>query len=112
MDPILRYLQIRHEVTSDLIFFANVISGENVSEALKGRYQERKKSNRKHAAEIVACSYRLPSWYRWLLKRRREDPFMASKNLIGLSNSSTDIQAEKHLESLKKSLCIARELDK
>ncbi len=111
LSPILRYLQIRHEVTSDLIFYANVISAENVCDELKQRHEERRVSNRKHAAEMAACYYRLPSWYRWLLKRREEDPIKASKNLIGLSNSSTCDQADTHLKWLKKSLCIAEELD-
>ena len=111
MSPILRYLQIRHEVTSDLIFYANVISAENVCDELKQRHEERKVSNRKHASEIAACYYRLPKWDRWLLKRREEDPIKASKNLIGLSNSSTCDQADPHLKWLKKSLCITEDLD-
>ena len=111
MSPILRYLQIRHEVTSDLIFYANAISPENVCDELEQRHEERKVSNRKHASEIAACYYRLPKWYRWLLKRRQEDPIRVSKDLIGLSNSSTSDQADPHLKELKKSLCIAEELD-
>lgn len=111
INPILRYLQIRHDVTSDLIFFANVISKENVNEELLRRHEERRVSNRKHASEISACFYRLPKWYQWLLRRRGEDPINASRNLIGLSNSTTNDQAEPHLRGLKKALCLADELD-
>jgi hypothetical protein len=111
MNPILRYLQIRHAVISDLIFYDNVISPENISEELKKRYEKRRVSNKKHAAEIAASYYRLPKWYRWLLKKREEDPIMASKSLRALSNSSTHDDAEKPRERLKKSLCIAKELD-
>lgn len=111
MNPILRYLQIRHDVTSDLIFYANVISTENLSDKLQQLYEERIVSNRRHASEIAACYYRLPKWYRWLLKRHEEDPIKASKSLIGLSNSSTYDQAAPHLKWLKKSICIEEELD-
>lgn len=63
MNPILRYLNIRDEVTSDLIFYANVMhDSEWHSEALKNRNEERRISNRKHASEIAACWYRLPDW--------------------------------------------------
>ncbi len=111
MSPILRYLQIRHEVTSDLIFYANVIGSENLCDEPKQRNEERKVSNRKHASEIAACYYRLPKWYRWLLRRREEDPIKASRNLIGLSNSNTADQAAPHLGWLKKSLCIIKDVD-
>lgn len=111
MNPILRYLQIRHEVTSDLVFFANVISKENVNEVLLKRHEERRVSNRKHASEMAACFYRLPKWYQWALIRRGESPLNASKNLIGMSNSTTDDQADPHVRGLKKSLCLSDELD-
>lgn len=103
MNPILRYLQIRHEVTSDLIFYANVMdeSSPLLGDELKQRAKERRVLNRKHASEIAACYYRLPWWYKkYFLKRRNEDPLQASKHLIGFSNSSDD----KHVPALKKVL--------
>ncbi len=110
-NPILRYLQIRHDVTSDLIFYANVVSGANINEELLKRHDARRVSNRKHAAEMTASYYRLPRWYRYILKKRNENPIEASKNLIGLSNSITNDQATPHLMRIKISLCLAAELD-
>jgi len=106
MSPILRYLQIRHEVTSDLIFYDNVISADNVCDELKKRHEARQESNRKHAAEMGACYYRLPKWYKWLLKRRDENPLVASRELIGLSNSSTEESAYPHIKRLKEAMRI------
>lgn len=111
MSPILRYLQIRHDVTSDLIFFANVTDSSNINDRLKERREVGLEKYRRHAAEIAACYYRLPRWYRAILDRRGEDPLTASKNLIGLSNSSKAEQPDHHIQRLKKSLCLAEELD-
>ena len=107
MNPILRYLTIRHEVTSDLIFYANVFHEVDWhGEALKERAEERRLSNRKHASEIAACWYRLPAWYKkWFLHQRNEDPLAASIHLIGLSNSSNDTWV-KHAKALQKALNI------
>ncbi len=111
MSPILRYLEIRHDVTSDLIFFANVITADNLCDEFKERYNTRKKQNRKHAAEMAACFYRLPCWYKWWIERRGEKPIIASRNLIGLSNCNTHDSAEIHIQELKRSLKIDPELD-
>jgi len=107
MNPILRYLTIRHEVTSDLLFYWNVMHERNwESEIIKKRAEERRISNRKHASEIAACWYRLPTWYKTIfLKRNKEDPLAASIHLIGLSNSSNDTY-EKHAFALQKALNI------
>ena len=104
MNPILRYLHIRHEVTSDLIFYANVMHESLLGDELKERANKRRVSNRKHASEIAACYYRLPRWYkRFFLEKRNEDPLLASRNLIGLSNSSNETY-DKHVAALKKAL--------
>lgn len=110
MNPIVRYLQIRHEVTSDLIFYANVMHEGLLGDELKKRADKRRVSNRKHASEIAACYYRLPWWYKKVfLKKRNADPLMASKNLIGLSNSSNETY-NGHVETLKSALNL-RNLD-
>jgi hypothetical protein len=111
MTPILRYLQIRHDITADLIFFANVIAPEMLSERLKKLHVAGAEAYRRHAAEIAACYYRLPWWYRFLLKKRGENPLLASKNFIGLSNCSKLLDADPHIQWLKKSLLISPELD-
>lgn len=107
MSPILRYLTIRHEVTSDLLFYANVLhESDLLGKELKERAEQRRASNRRHASEIAACWYRLPKWYKhFFLKRNCEDPMAASKELIGLSNSSNDTY-DKHVKALQKALNI------
>jgi len=104
MDPVLRYLQIRHEVTSDLLFYSNVMHEDSLGDELKQRAKDRRVANRKHASEMSACYYRLPWWYKkFFLNRRNEDPLRASRSLIGLSNSSNQTY-DKHIEVLKKAL--------
>ena len=101
MDPVLRYLNIRHEVTSDLLFYSNVTYEDLLGFELKQRAKDRRIANRKHASEIAACYYRLPWWYKkFFLNRRNEDPLRASRSLIGLSNSS-NITYDKHIAALK-----------
>ena len=53
MNPVLRYLEIRHEVTSGLIFYANVLHEALLNEELLQRANERRVVNRKHASEIA-----------------------------------------------------------
>ena len=110
INPILRYIQIRHDVTSDLVYYANVISPDNLNEKLKEKYEARIDSNRRHAAEMAASYYRLPRWYRAWLKKIGEEPLVASKNLIGLSNCNLDT-SDHHIQWLKKSLLLDRKLD-
>jgi len=109
--PILCYLQIRHEVTSDLIFYANVIDPSVLNNRLKERHEAAVEAFRRQAAEIAASYYRLPGWYRFLLKRRGEDPVIASRNLIGLSNCAKETDAHPHIRWVMKSLKITSELD-
>lgn len=111
MAPILRYLQVRHDVTADLIFFANVTDTSFVNDRLKERHEVGVEAYRRHAAEIAACYYRLPCWYRYIPRRRGEDPVTASRNLIELSNCSKLADIAPHIQRLKNSLRIAPELD-
>lgn len=105
MQPILRYQEIRHQVTADLLYYANAISGgKGISDFVRRKQEERQEANRKHAAEIVAAYYRLPRLYRSWLKRSGEDPLDASRGLIGLSNSFDYEEAYPHLKRLLKSL--------
>jgi len=106
MNPLLKYLQIKHYVTADLVFYANVINADGLNERMQQLHRERKEQNRKHAAEIRAGYYRLPSWYRWHLKRVKEWPIDASKALIGLSNTNEYELGNKYTEELRKCLRI------
>ena len=111
MDSILRYLNIRHEVTSDLVFYANVLSKDNLCDEYKERHRTRREHNRRHAAEMAACYYRLPCWYKYWIEHRGHKPLIASRHLIGLSNSSNEDQADIHIQWLRKSLGLSTEED-
>jgi len=106
MNPLLRYIEIKHQVTSDLVFYANVIDAENLNEEMQQRHRDRQEQNRKHGAEIRASYYRLPLWYKKYLTFVKEDPIKASKALIGLSNSSEYDIGNKFTTQLLKSLRI------
>lgn len=106
MVPLHRYIDIKHAVTSDLIFYANAIRAEGMSDRIKHRKAEREEKNRKNAAEFVAAYYRLPFWYKWILARRFEDPLLTSRNLIGLSNEPDWKGAQHHIGHIKKALGI------
>lgn len=104
MQPVLRYQEIRHQVTSDLLYYANAIDSKGTNDFIRRKQEDRQEANRKHAAEIVAAYYRLPRLYRGWLKRSGEDPLDASRGLIGLSNSFNYDEAYPHLKRLLKSL--------
>ena len=106
MAPILRYHEIRHEVTADVIFYRNAISPTPDNVEMQQRYDARRGANRKHAAELVACYHRLPGWYKMFLKYRHEEPMNAVPMLIGLSNVSREEDAEPRIILLKKYLRI------
>ena len=111
MNPILLYLEIRHQITSDLVFYANVINAVGLNDEMQSRHRERLEKNRKHAAEIRAISYRLPFWYKWCLRLRNECPVSASKALIGLSNSDEYNSANAFVERLRISLGIPESIE-
>ena len=106
MSPILRYHDVRHEVTADIIYYRNAISPTPDNAEMQQRYDARRGANRKHAAELAACYQRLPWWYKKLLKYRHEEPMNAVPMLIGLSNVSREEDAEPRISLLKKYLCI------
>lgn len=93
--PILRYRDIKYQVASDLVFFANAI-GSQTNRAL-----ERMDANRRRAADLAAINGELPSWYRWWLTKHHEDPKQASKELIGLSNAPDVNEAKERIEHVR-----------
>ena len=104
MQPLLRYKDVKHQVISDLVFYANAINVDGMNQEMQDRRWDRCRQNRLHAAELKACSYALPSWYRWWLIRRGESAEKASEMLIGLSNSNDFDIAHKFAENLRSAL--------
>jgi hypothetical protein len=110
MQPVLRYRDIRHAVISDLVFFANAIDATGMGDHLQRRQGDRKDSNRRHAAELRTCYYRLPSWYRLLLRKKGEDPLAASRHLMGLSNTSDYEHADRNVVGIRRALRLPDDL--
>lgn len=102
--PILRYRDIKHQVASDLVFYANAIELQKQNGSFREDTLQRKERNRRNAADLTAIYADLPSWYRRCLITRTEDPQKASKDLIGLSNSSNQEDAREYVAGIKKHL--------
>jgi len=109
MQPLLRCKDVKHQVISDLVFYANAINVDGMDQEMQNRRWERCRQNRVHAAELKACFYALPRWYRWWLRQCGECPEKASKNLIGLSNSNDFDTARKFARHLRLALRLPAE---
>ena len=104
--PILRYRDIKYQIASDLVFFANAIQLQKLDGSLREDTLARQDANRHRAADLKAIYSYLPAWYRCLLKQRNEDPLEASSELIGLANESDPKEAKERIKSVKKYLRI------
>jgi hypothetical protein len=102
--PILRYGEIKSQVASDLVFFANAIELQKLDGSFREDTLLRKDANRRCAADLKAIYFELPRWYRLWLKRRSENSGEASSELIGLSNSSSRDEAKDYIQKVKEHL--------
>ena len=107
--PILRYKDIKYQIASDLIFFANSIELQKLDGSLREDTLARKDANRRRAADLAAIYGDLPCWYRRWLQRRKEHPKHASSELIGLSNESDREEARARIENVKERLRMSLE---
>ena len=99
--PILRYSNLKAQILSDFIFYANAINTDGLNEEMKKRGLARAEANRRHSADLEACFQHLPRLYLWLLSRRQEKPDMASKEMMGLSNTSDWEAAAKRIDKIR-----------
>jgi hypothetical protein len=106
MKPILRYLELRSKVLSDLIYFAQVINADGLNERMQKLHEERIESNRRSSADLFGCLLELPCWYLLWLRIKGCNPEAAAQDLIGFSNTTEYDAAEKRIERIKKALCI------
>ena len=106
MKPILRYLELRSKILSNLIYFAQVINAVGLNERMQKLYEERIESNRRTSAELFGCLLELPCWYLLWLQIKGCNPEMAAQDLIGLSNTIEYDAADTRVERIKKALCI------
>ena len=106
MKPILRYRELRTQVLSDLIYFAQVINAEGLNERMQKLYEERIEANRRSSADLTACLLELPRWYKAVLRCRGCNPAGAAQDLMGFSNTTDYDAAAKRVERIKAALCI------
>lgn len=106
MRPILRYGELRQQILSDLIFYAQVINAEGLNEEMQELYRTRVEANRHHCANLIACLLDLPRVYQGWLKCRGHCPETAAIQLMGLSNTTDYDQAARRIEKIKKCLGI------
>lgn len=107
--PILRYRNLKNQIASDLVFFANAIQLQKLDGSIREDTLARKDANRRRAADLAAINNDLPTWYQWWLRKRDEDPKVASSELIGLSNESDLAEAKERITNVKKYLRISLE---
>lgn len=107
MKPIVQYLELKRAIKEDLVNYGDVLEPLIVeNEYLLHRRHERQDRNRLHAGEIRAINDELPAWFRWYLRRVKEDPTRASVALVGMSNANEVVDIEHFLGSLKTALRI------
>jgi hypothetical protein len=66
------------------------------------RREARQRASRESAYDLEQAARNLPSWYRWWLHWQGEEPLEAPKNLVGLSNATSRVDAEEHISSTKR----------
>ena len=106
MKPILRYLELRSKVLSDLIYYAQVTNADGLNERMQKLFEERIESNRRTSSELFGCQLELPRWYLCWLKFKGCNPEAAAQDLLGFSNTTEYDAAAKRIERIKKALCI------
>ncbi len=102
--PILRYRDIKNQVASDLVFYANALERTTLQGKIRDDTLEREEANRRRAAELAAVYPALPYWYKWFLRSYMENPVAASAELLGLSNASNKHEALECVQNIKKLL--------
>jgi hypothetical protein len=102
--PVLRYRDVKSQIASDLVFFANAVELQKTDGTMRSDALERKDTNRRRAADLIAIYAQLPVWYRVWLARRPEDPREASQELIGLSNASGRDDAKQYVTNVQRAL--------
>lgn len=106
MRPSLRYIDLKHQICSDLIFYANAIDDTGMNDDVKEKVLKRIEANRRHSSELTACYIDLPFWHKCYIKCRKHCPEKASKNLMGLSNTREDMAAAGRIDIIKSCLGI------
>ena len=111
MKPILQYRELKSKILADLIFYAQVVNADGLSERMQKLYEDRVVSNRRTSAELAVCLLELPTWYLCWLRRKGHSPKTAAANLIGYSNTTDYDAAEKRVKRIRLALGVKSEDD-
>jgi hypothetical protein len=83
------------------MFYDNAIDAKDLNEEMKQRKLDRMVSNRRHSADLTACFYKFPKFYRSYLMKKGERPDLACGELIGLSNTSEYETARTRIDKIQ-----------
>lgn len=103
IQPILFYRQVRFEVFSSFIFYADAVIAEGMNNRTQEKRLQRVDLNRRHSADLYACCEVLPIWYRKAINRNHKIE-VAARNLIGYANTPDYSDAVKRENAIKKAL--------
>lgn len=104
IQPILRWRTIRQQILSDLIFYADAVIADGMSDRIQERRWQRINSNRRSSADLYSCLETLPFWHRIWLKSKKIDIEKAARNLIGYANTPDYDDAVKRVNVIKAAL--------
>jgi len=101
LQPVFQYREIKMQIISDLVFYANAINPNGLNEEMKQRVLDRMIANRRHSANLTACYYSLPRKCRDYLIKKGEYPDKASSEFIYLSNTTEYDEAIKAIKRIQ-----------
>lgn len=104
MQPIFRYRELRNNVLSDFIYYAQVINADSLNFDMRNLHRQRSFANRKRSAKLNAAILVLPVLYLWRLKQKGMHSEEAAKKLIRYSNTFEYEQAHKVESTIRKHL--------
>lgn len=97
MEPIIHYVRLKEEIAADIVYYANAFDDKDSRDLMQPAIRRR-------AAELIACYYRLPALFKWLLGKRGENPAKAASELVGLSNQIDSDGALRRISAIQHAL--------
>ncbi len=104
IQPILRCRAIRQQILSDLIFYADAVIADSMSDRIQEKRWQRINSNRRSSSDLYSCLETLPFWHMVWLKSKKIDIENAARNLIGYSNTPDYDDAILRVNAIKAAL--------
>ena len=109
MQPILRYRNLRNQVLTDFIYYAQVINAKGLNDEMQSLHRERILANRRTSSQLTAAIQDLPKLYLFYLNSKGYRPEVAAQHLIGYSNTTEYEQAHKVEGAIRRKLGLPKE---